>query len=103
MVSSRKCAMSDLSRHGSVLLRPMTPFSATAATITMSIIIGLGRAEARSFGAQNKVSQPFLIMPGTRVAPLAGPSVNLVPGIHDFGFGGRVRSACRKGHPIRDL
>jgi hypothetical protein len=23
-------------------------------------------------------------MPGTRVRPSAGPSVNLVPGIHDF-------------------
>ena len=28
--------MSDFSRHGSALPRPMTPFSATAATIIMS-------------------------------------------------------------------
>ena len=32
MVTARKCCMSDLSRHGSALSRPITPFSATAAT-----------------------------------------------------------------------
>src|ERR1700746_2299461 len=36
MVSVRKCAMSDFSRHGSALPRPMTPFSATAAIMIMS-------------------------------------------------------------------
>src|SRR5690348_16675864 len=36
MVRLRKCAMSDFSRHGSALPRPMTPFSATAAIIIMS-------------------------------------------------------------------
>src|ERR1700733_3668322 len=37
MVKARKCIMSDLSRHGSAVLLPMMPFSATAARRTMSM------------------------------------------------------------------
>ena len=38
MVMARKCTMSDLSRHGSPLSRPITPFSASAATRVMGTI-----------------------------------------------------------------
>jgi hypothetical protein len=31
-----------------------------------------------------------IVMPGTRVRPLAGPSINLVPGIHVFGRAKKV-------------
>src|SRR5689334_6647077 len=37
VVSARKCAMSDFSRHGIVPPLPTTPFSATAAMRTISI------------------------------------------------------------------
>src|ERR1700691_4067525 len=35
-VSARKCLRSDLTRHGKALPRPITPFSAIAATMRMS-------------------------------------------------------------------
>ena len=38
MMMARKCTMSDLCRHGSPLSRPMTPFSASAATRVLGTI-----------------------------------------------------------------
>ena len=35
IVSARKCCMSDFSRHGITPPRPITPFSATAAMMTI--------------------------------------------------------------------
>jgi hypothetical protein len=35
-------------------------------------------------GYQTNGTKRWLVMPGARILPSAGPSVNLVPGIHVF-------------------
>src|SRR6516225_3063810 len=78
MVTARKCAMSDLSRHGSPLSRPITPFSARAATRVMETINS-------SFRGGASVPEP-----GIHVRQRCGPVSELPPAIVIMGF--RTRS-----------
>src|SRR5271169_6519000 len=68
IVIARKCCMSDLSRHGSALPRPITPFSDTAAT---RVMFSMRRPPSFTCHARTRCGHPRLLV-CTRVKDVDG-------------------------------